>query len=60
MRLETSKIDNTEFRKKTMTKWKPNLKSLKSQSVSSNWKVITIMKIGDNVFKNYNSNNGIN
>ena len=30
MRLETSKIDNIEFRKKTMKKWKPNLKSLKS------------------------------
>ena len=43
------KNDNIEFRKKTMTKWKSNLKSKKNQNVSSyygkNWKVITIYLI---------------
>ena len=46
-RLEKStKSDNIEFRKKTITKWKSNLKSIKIQNVSSyyskNWKVITV------------------
>ena len=50
MRLEKStKNDNIEFRKKTITKWKSNFKSTKSQKVSSyygkNWKVITIYLI---------------
>ena len=45
MRLEKStKNDNIDFRKKTMTKWKSHLKSTKSGNGSSyyskNWKVI--------------------
>ena len=50
MWFENQKIDNIEFKKRTVTKWKSNLKSLKSQDVSSyygkNWKVITKTKIG--------------
>ena len=51
MRLEkATQSDNMEFMKKTMTKWNSNLKSIKSQNVSSyyskNWKVITVMKVG--------------
>ena len=42
----STKNDNIEFRKKKLTKWKSNLKSIKSQNVSSyyvkNGKVITI------------------
>ena len=45
----STKNDNMEFRKKTMTKWKSNLKSIRSYNVSSyygkNWKVITIYLI---------------
>ena len=46
MRFEKStKNDDIDFRKKKMTKWKSNLKSIKSQNVNSyygkNGKVIT-------------------
>ena len=47
--VKSTKNDNIDFRKKTMTKWKSSLKSIKSQNVSSyydkNWKVITIYLI---------------
>ena len=62
LRLEKStKNDSIEFRKKTLTKWKSDLKSIKSQNVSSyygkNWKVIAIMKVGYNILTNNNINN---
>ena len=42
------KKKTVQFRKKTITKWKSNLKSIKSYNISSyfgeSWKVITIMK----------------
>ena len=47
---KSRKNDIIDFRKKTMTKQKSNLKSIKSYNVSSyygkNWKVITVMKVG--------------
>ena len=44
-RLEKSpKNDNIEFSKKKMTKWKSNLKSIKSYYVS--YYVVTMVKIG--------------
>ena len=47
---KSTKNDNMEFRKKTRTKWIPNLRSIKNQDVScyygKNWKVILVMKIG--------------
>ena len=43
---KSTKSDNIEFRKKEMTQWKSNLKSIKSQNINSyygkNGKVITI------------------
>ena len=43
---KSTKNDNIELRKKKMTKWKSNFKSIKNYNVSSesgkNWKVMTI------------------
>ena len=37
---KSTKNDNIEFSKKKVTKWKPNLKSIKNQNVSSNYIIL--------------------